>query len=142
MKITRIQLDPVSEEEYFMLAVVSADPDYKLSLSINTRFRTSLKSIQPIRITGNKGAENEFTRFSNVSAAKGISFTLVSNRSGKQFLVRKLKNVDFILRVSFTDNKKNIDQVINRLREIESITGVLKADPSVLNDIEAGYLSF
>ena len=49
-KITRLQLNAVPKEEDILFGIVSSDPDYKLSLSINKKFRISLKNISPLKI--------------------------------------------------------------------------------------------
>ncbi|MEI6047568.1 MAG: IPExxxVDY family protein [Bacteroidota bacterium] len=140
-KITRVQLKINHEDNFFLLGIVSTEPDYKLSFSINTKFRISLKNISPIRITGTTGYELTFSRFSDISKSAGIVFTLVSNRSGKNFLLKKLKNVDYLLQVHDSENEKNIDEITAGLREIESVNAVFNIDINALKDKNLQYLN-
>jgi hypothetical protein len=140
-KITRIQLKISGEDEFILLGIVSAEPDYKLSLSINKKLRISLKNITPVKITEDTGSEMLFSRFSSATASQGILFTLVSNRSGKYFLLKKLKNVDYIFMINNNENEYNIEQISSGLREIESVNAVFNVDINALKDKRLQYLT-
>jgi hypothetical protein len=140
-KVTRVQLKINQEDKFSLLGIVSAEPDYKLSLSINKKLRISLKNISPIKIAGNTGTELAFSRFSNISGSRGSVFTLVSNRSGKYFLLKKLKNVDYVLLVNDSENEYNIDTISSSLREIESLNAVFNVDVNALKDNKLQYLT-
>jgi hypothetical protein len=133
-KITRVQLNISQEETFFFLAIVTAEPDYKLSLSINSKLKIALKNIAPFKITDVKGSEHTFSRFSYTSGSGSTIFTLVSNRSGKSFLLKKLKNVDYILSIHFAEPNENIDKITSRIREIQTVNGVINIDPDTLKD--------
>jgi hypothetical protein len=46
-KVTRVKLNLEQNNEFILLGLVSAEPDYKLSLSLNKKFRISLKEYLP-----------------------------------------------------------------------------------------------
>jgi hypothetical protein len=140
-KITRVQLKISQEDEIFLLGIVSAEPDYKLSLSINKKLRISLKNISPIKITESAGSEMVFSRFSDISGSPGITYTLASNRSGKHFLFKKLKNVDYIFLVHNSEDESNIDRISSAMREIESVNAVFIVEMKSLKDKELQYLT-
>jgi hypothetical protein len=139
--ITRVQLKIREEEKFLLFGIVSAEPDYKLSLHINSKFRISLKNISPIRITDYIGTELIYSMFSDISGSPDIMFTLVSNRFGKIFLLKKLKNVDFILKVKYPEPEYNIEQVTAKLREIDSVSAVFNIDLNNFNDKKLQYLT-
>ena len=140
-KITRVQLNISDEDEFIMLGIVSTDPDYKLSLTLNKKLRLSLKTISPVMFTDESGAELIFSRFSDSAGAPDVIINLVSNRSGKKFLLRKLKNIDFILQLYDPGKSCNLENLILLLREIESVTGVFHLDLKSLKDKNLKYLS-
>ncbi len=140
-RITRVQLKISQEDEIFLLGIVSAEPDYKLSLSINKKLRISLKNISPIKITEGTGSEMVFSRFSDISGSPGIIYTLVSNRSGKYFLFKKLKNVDYIFLVHNSEDESNIDRISSAMREIESVNAVFIVEMKSLKDKKLQYLT-
>ena len=140
-KITRVQLKINQEDEIFLLGIVSAEPDYKLSLSINKKFRISLKNISPIKITDDAGYELVFSRFSDISGSPGIMYTLISNRSSKYFLLKKLKNVDYIFLLHTSEDESDTDRISSAVREIESVNAVFIVDIKSLKDKKLQYLT-
>lgn len=142
-RVTRVQLKTNHKVELLTLGIVSAEPDYKLSLSINKKFRISLKNISPVKITDETGSELAFSRFSD-SAATGSSeivFNLISNRYNSNFLLKKLKNVDYLFQIQDSENERNIEQVISGLREIDSVNAVFIIDFKAFKDKNLQYLN-
>ena len=123
-----------------MFGIVSSEPDYKLSLSLNKKFRISLKHISPVTITDDNGNELTFSRFSDSNGASDVIFSLISNRTGKNFLLKRLKNVDYIFRVQEPDIENNIDRITTNLKEIDSITAVFIIDSKSIKDKYLQYL--
>ncbi len=139
-KVTRLQLKFTQKDELFLLGIVSAEPDYKLALALNKKFGIALKSSSPLKMTGNKDSEHIFSRFSDLTDSPGRTFSLITNRSGKNFLLRQLQNVDYIIQLRDHYNKKDITQFISVLRETEEITAVFKLDPESIKDKNIQYL--
>jgi hypothetical protein len=133
-KITRVQLKISQKDEFILIGIVSAEPDYKLSLTLNKKFRISLKNISPVKITDDNGSELTFSRFSDSSGSPDIVFNLISNRSGKNFLLKKLKNVDYIFQVQDPDNENNINSITASLRETDTVTAVFRIDMNTIKD--------
>jgi hypothetical protein len=140
-RITRVQLKINQKDEFILLGIVSAEPDYKLSLSINKKFRISLKNILPLKITDDTGSELAFSRFSDSSKSPDIVFNLFSNRSDKSFLLKKLKNVDYIFQIQDAENENNTDQIAASLREIESVNAVFNIDINTFKDKNLQYIT-
>lgn len=140
-KIKRIKLKILQENDFILFGIVSTDPDYKLSLIFNKKFRISLKNISPVKIINDKGSELTFSRFSDSVGSPEIIYYLISNRSGKNFLLKKLKNVDYIFMIQNTDNEYSIEQITANLREIESVNAVFIIDIVNFNDKNLQYLT-
>ena len=139
-KITRVRLDISQSDKFYLIGLVSAEADYKLSLAINRKFRINLKNISPVSIKSDNGTGLTFSMFSETSGSKDNIFTLISNRSGNNFLLPKLKNIDYIFKVHDTENEKNIGQITDSLREIEAINAVFNIDLESLKDRNLIYL--
>jgi len=139
-KITRVQLKISHDEEVVMVGLVSSEPDYKLSLILNKKFRISLKNISPITISDADGNELIFSRFSDANGTPDVIFNLISNRSGKNFLLKKLKNIDYIFQVPGPDRENNIDLLTSTLKEIDSITAVFHINTNTIKDKNLHYL--
>jgi hypothetical protein len=140
-KVTRLKLIIERNDEYILLGIVSAEPDYKLSLSLNTKFGISLKNISPLRLTGDTNSELAFSRFSNNDDSSDLMFNLISNRTGKNFLLTKLKNIDYLLQIQIFEKVVNIKNITSSLREIDSVTAVFDININTIKDKNLHYLN-
>lgn len=140
-KVTRLKLDISQKNDIILMGLVSSEPDYKLSLSINKKFRISLKNTVPIKTFEGTESEHVFSRFSDPTGSPHIIFTLLSNRSGKNFLLKNLKNVDFIFQIHDSENEMNINQLTEKLKEIESVNAVFSIDINTFKDKNLHYLT-
>ncbi len=141
-KVTRLKLNIDQNNDYILLGIVSAEADYKLSLSLNKKFRISLKNISPVRINSEQNkSELTFSRFSNNDTPADFMFCLVSNRSGKSYLLNKLKNIDYLFQIQNPDNEVNLNDITSDLREIDTITAVFNIDLDSIKDKNLQYLT-
>jgi hypothetical protein len=133
-KVTRVRLQLDQINSFILLGLVSSEPDYKLSLAINKKFNISLKNIEPVKLTGDNDAELLFSRFSDSGESPDRIINLVSNRSGKNFLIKKLRNIDYIFHFNDPDNELSIEQLTSDLRNISTITAVFNIDSDSIRD--------
>jgi hypothetical protein len=140
-KITRIQLDDKANEEYTILGIVSSEADYKISQLLNKKLKLALKNNKALDVPGVNGMNLSFSRYSCTTGVPEISYNLISNRSDKNYLLKKLKNIDYILQIYCNDNKCDIDLLTKTLREIEKITAVFSLDPREIKDKNLAYLT-
>jgi hypothetical protein len=140
-KVTRLKLEDSSHNDILLIGLVSSEPDYKLSLSLNKQFRISLKSISPVNISESDKTEHHFSRFSDTSNSPDIIFSLISNRSGKNFLLKKLKNVDYLLHIHDSENEIDLNQLTASLRETESVNAVFIIDTDTFKDKNLHHLT-
>jgi len=139
-KIKRIQLDINQNYESVLFGIVSSEPDYKLSLALNKKFGISLKSISPVTLQENN-SELTFSRFSDCSGSPDLIYDLISNRTGKNFLLKKLRNIDYIFQIFDSGNDINSTKIITALREIDCITAVFNIDLKTIKDKCLQYLT-
>jgi hypothetical protein len=140
-KVTRVKLNNDQNNEFILLGLVSAEPDYKLSLSLNKKFRISLKSISPLRLSTEDKSEYIFSRFSNNDDRTDLIFVLVSNRYDKNYLLSKLKNIDYLLQIQISEKEVNLNLITSYLREIDTITAVFNINMNTLKDKNLHYLT-
>lgn len=138
-KVTKLKLNIDQNSNFILYGLVSADPDYKLSLSLNKKFRISLKSIPSLTLPGEEGV---FSRYSDAGDPDKPVFNLISNRSGKKHLINKLKNIDFLLQLLVPeDDETDISRITTGLREVENITAVFNIEPEKIKDKNLHYLN-
>jgi len=141
-KVKRIQLKTNHSQKSVMLGIVSPEPDYKLSLILNGKLRVSLKNIPPVIINDPSGTELTFSRFSDSTASPDLVYELISNRSGKYFLLKKLKNIDYIFHVYNPDNEVDINQLTALLKDVECVSAVFNIDPGTIKDRNLQHITF
>ncbi|HLP73474.1 MAG TPA: IPExxxVDY family protein [Bacteroidales bacterium] len=140
-KITRLRLDARQPDEYIVKGLVSAEPDYKISLLINRKFKISLKHADPLAVTTENGEPLLFSRYSSAQPDSEITYTLISNRNdSKNHLLRKFKNVDYIFVVHDPDSMLRQDELSTGLRDLETVTAIFSIDPHSIKDKNIGYL--
>jgi hypothetical protein len=140
-KVTRVKLNIEQNNDFVLLGLVSAEPDYKLSLSLNKKFGISLKNIPPLKLTAGTKSELAFSRFSNNNDNSDLIFSLISNRTGKNFLLNKLKNIDYLLQIQISENEIDLNNITSSLREIDTVTAVFNIDINTIKDKNLHYLT-
>jgi hypothetical protein len=139
-KVTRIHLKINTNEEYSLIGIVTTEPDYKLSLSLNDKLKISLKNYIPVEIKNEDGSRLNFSRFSDMKGAPDVIYNLISNRSDKKFLLAKFKKIDYFFQVQ-NPKYNNIEELTGTLREIDRITAVFSLDPKEIKDKNLLYLT-
>ena len=139
-RIKRIHLNMDNNENLFLYGIVSTEPDYKLSLALNKKIGISLKSKLPLNLSDESGNELIFSRFAYTNHSYNIVYSLISNRAGKQFLLKKLKNIDFLFQVHYSGSENKESELTAQLRETEAINAVFVVDALTLNDKNLQYI--
>jgi hypothetical protein len=140
VKVKRVQLKDNQTNDSDIIGIVSSEPDYKLSLALNRKLKISLKNDSPVVIRGESGVEMAFSRFSDIPAASNPGFDLTSNRSGKNFLLKKLKNIDFIFQVHNPGDEDTVKVITATLKKMECITAVFRIDSASVKDKNLQYI--
>jgi hypothetical protein len=136
-KITKIQLDLNNPDEFIIMGIVSAEPDYKVSLSINKKLGLSLKNIAPADLSGISPPEISFSRFSDDTGSPELIYFLIANRTGSNYLVKKLKNIDYLFIIHDLESPgddRDISPIVSRLKEADHITAVFSIDIDLIGE--------
>jgi len=139
-KITRIQLKVKRIDRFFLYGIVSSDPDYKLSLALNKKMGISLKNSTPLQLPDDTGIEHTFSRFSYINHSDDVAYNLISNRSGRQFLLKKLKNIDYIFQVHYPECEDCNSNISSLLKSTESVNAVFFIDTETFSDKNLHYI--
>jgi hypothetical protein len=140
-KVTRIQLDDHTDDEFAIFGLVSTEADYKLSQLLNKKLKITLRNVNTIDLKEVGRMKLSFSRYSDTSSSPEITFNLISNRSDKDYLLKKLKKIDYFFRINSFANRFNIEQLTSTLREIDRITAVFRLDPLEIKDKNLVYLT-
>lgn len=123
-KITRHTIDHDDPPPFFFLGVVSSEPDYRLSVMINRHLGTDLHRCPDEITVSTPAGTNKFPRF----ASENSRITLVSNRNAGSVLLRKLKNIDYLIVPCGQHERKETEELAASLRLISEITAVFIFD--------------
>ncbi len=129
-KITRHTIPGEERQVFFFLGVVSAEPDYRLSVLINRHLGTDLRRCDEEIAVQTDSGKPSFSRFTTVPP----ELSLVSNRSEGHILLRKLKNIDFFLLFCRKTERQKTEELATTLREIPEITAVFVLDSRKIDD--------
>ncbi|HLN21235.1 MAG TPA: IPExxxVDY family protein [Bacteroidales bacterium] len=134
-KITRLRLDKNGTDEFILIGLVSAEPDYKISLAINKKLHISLKNSDPVKIDDGK----TFSSFA-ATGTSGITYTLISNRTDNDMLLGKFKNVDYVFVVHDPEKEMKTKDLVISFRQTEYINAAFIMDPDSVKDKNFQYL--
>jgi hypothetical protein len=141
-KITKIPLMEKSEPEFTLFGIVSSEADYKLSQLLNNKFKISLRHNKDLEIAGNNGIKMSYSIYSFSSASPDISYNLISNKSEKTFLIKKLRKIDYFFQIFTSDINCNNEFMTKKIREIEKVTAVFLVETKDIKDKNLVYLKF
>ncbi|MBE0668305.1 MAG: IPExxxVDY family protein [Bacteroidales bacterium] len=129
-KITRHNILSAEPAEFMFLGIVTSEPDYRLSVMLNRQLGISLQHSSN-DIIGGSGEEPP--RFSVFSTSPPI-LSLISNKSRGNFLIKKLKTIDFFLTIHGVTSRAKADNLAALIRKNQDITAVFVFSSPEIND--------
>ena len=106
---TKFKLDFIDDNEDVFYGIVANTLDYKLALAINNKLNISLRCSTPIVPSDVDNPDIFFTKFSYKTKNSDMVIDLVSNRIANNYLLKKLKNIDFLFIIHFPESSEFID---------------------------------
>jgi hypothetical protein len=132
-KVTRVRLEEGKEGSLTVLGIVSAEPDYKLSLLINRMTGLSLRNATPVNLTLDE-EEGHFSRFLSSGESSAATHSLIRNRSEAGLLFKQLRNIDYIFVINDPESEADEGMITAQLRNTESVTGVFNLKAELIKD--------
>lgn len=136
-KITRHIIPAHEIPQFLFLGIVSAEPDYRISVMLNRHLGSGLRKCDHDVTAVTEGGENRFSCFVSIMPA----FSLVSNHGEGSTLIRKLRKIDFFLVISGAPDQKRAESLANTVRKIPEITAVFIFNSQTVNDINTSLLA-
>jgi len=129
-KITRHTIKSNETPAFLFLGIVSSEPDYRLSVMLNRHLGIDLRK-GPQEVSAGTGSEtHSFSVFTTTSPA----LSLISNRSVGITLLKKLKNIDFLLLINGVIDRKQAESLTASVRNIPEVTAVFLFDSRDFSD--------
>jgi hypothetical protein len=114
-KITKHIIKSEEVPAFLFLGIVSSEPDYRLSVLLNRHLGIDLRK-KPEEITEGSGEKTH-------------SYSVFTTA-----LLRKLKNIDFLLNIHGTPDRKLAETLAAAVRDIPEVTAVFMFDSRDLGD--------
>ncbi len=135
-KITRHTIPSEDIPQFLFLGIVSAEPDYRISVMLNRHLGAGLrKCANDVAAVTNSG-ETRFSCFVSDMPA----FTLVSNHCGGNILIRKLRKIDYFLVIGGAPDENRAENLAGSIRQIPEVTAVFVFNSRTVNDGNASLL--
>lgn len=128
-KITRHAIIDSGIPDYIFLGIVSAEPDYRLSVMLNRHLSIDLRHSQTDIREGKGTDETTWSHFTTTP----LTLSLVSNKSRGKILIKKLKNIDYLLVIHNAADRKNAGSLAAAVRKCPEVTAVF-----VFESLETG----
>ena len=132
-KIIKLSLN----RQFQLIGIVTNLSSYKLSWLINSNIEFNLAQLDDIVIENNNKTQNFSSYvFEDISE---VTYNLISNKSDNNILIKKLKNIDFFIKIepNLTDKQKN--NLIEKLKKIDNIISVLEIDTQNLSSTDYNF---
>ena len=131
---TKFKLDFIDDNEDAFYGIVANTLDYKLALAINNKINISLRCSTPIVPSDVDNPDIFFTKFSHKTKNSDMVIDLVSNRIANNYLLKKLKNIDFLFIIHFPESSEFIENCLSGIKEIPDVVSVFQIDISSQKD--------
>jgi len=136
-KITRHTISNEEIPAFIFLGIVSAEPDYRLSVLLNKHTGSDFrKNPEDITAISDK-ARHTFTSFISIRPA----YKLVSNKNGESLFLRRLGKIDFLLTIGGPSDIKKAEGLAAMIRKIPGVTAVFVFDSREAGDRNVSLLA-
>ena len=150
MAIHKIYIEDFEEDDYHIIAIHTSLEDYRLAYFLNRDLGICLsKSPLDIQFQSKEG-QATFIRFSFEDKIKVINWDLVQNKnevlgientqsqdlfsntknsfSSNAYLLSEYKKVDYFIKIGNAEKEVNINEIVSKINNIESIKMVYAID--------------
>ena len=109
------------ERDYMLVGIASHENDYRLSWALNKNLNFNFTKTDDLIINHpkHKIEINYSMYFSNDDSY--LNYYLISNKSEKGFLLPKMKNIDFVLKISGDANMDFLNELLKKLKHIDIV---------------------
>ncbi len=136
-KITRLTIPAEDIPQFLFLGIVSAEPDYRISVMLNRHLGAGLRKCNNDVTAVSDSGEHRFSCFASDTPA----FSLVSNHCDGNILIHKLRKIDFFLVISGAPDEKRAESLANTVRKIPGVTAVFVFSSRTVNDRNTALLA-
>jgi hypothetical protein len=135
-KFTRHKIGSREIPDFIFLGIVSSEPDYRLSVMLNRHLGIDLRHSQTDISDETGPSDQRYSRFTT----NPVTLSLVSNRNQGKSLIRKLKNIDYLLILHGPPDRKQAEALAASVRRSSEVTAVFVFESKEINDSNLSLL--
>ena len=136
-KITRHIIPAEDVQPFLFLGIVSAEPDYRISVMLNRHLGTGLRKCDSDITAVTESGKHRFSCFVSDAPA----FSLISNHCEGNILIRKLRKIDFLMVIGGAPDEKSAESLATTIRKIAGVTAVFLFSSRTVNDRNISLLA-
>jgi hypothetical protein len=139
-KILKLQQD--REPDYRIVGISTGQKDYKLGHALNKTFNLNFIRIDDVELnTGRPGSYTVHTCLTS-DGEDGEIYYIIANRdhSGTGFFIPEMREIDYFLLMAGITASFQMNELINRIRQIPAINGAYSIEHSTLKSVDAFLL--
>ncbi len=114
---------------YKVLGISSHENDYRLSWALNRKLDLQFRKTDNLLIRSANEGDKEFSVFQSDGNGNLLKLNLISNRCADGFLIREMKNIDFILQIFGDIDQDELDTIAAKLKTINLVSTVFEIIP-------------
>jgi hypothetical protein len=133
----KAKIHTISEEDDFkLIAIATHLNDYKISWLLNEEMNCKFQQSNDLLITDQiNNRTNKFGVYIYENGTDSI-FTLYSNHTENEILLKSIKNIDYILKYQGQLSNNQFKQFIDKMKKLKNILTVIEIDKSKLKPKE------
>ncbi|MCG8411725.1 MAG: IPExxxVDY family protein [Bacteroidales bacterium] len=106
---------------YILIGIASHQNDYRLTWALNDKLNYNFIKTKDLVVYDSKlKVERSFVTY-YLSDKPELNCYLIANKSEQGFLLSNMKNIDFILKISYDESVEFIKDLLIKLREIDVV---------------------
>jgi hypothetical protein len=129
-KVTRHTIFSAEPAEFLFLGLVTSEPDYRLTVMLNRQLSISLQHNDIDIVAGSGDDAPHFSVFTT----SPLMLSLVTNRIPGNFLIRKLKTIDYFLVIHGVPDRVKAENLAAQIRKHPDITAVFLFNSTLIAD--------
>ena len=129
-KLIKLSIDT----NFSLIGISTRLSAHKLSWLLNTQLETNFKQVGDLLL-----ADIHYAVYEH-NAKSDLTYKLIENKNNSGTLIKKLNNIDYLLKVEGDFSEKHIENLVKKIRETDNIIACLSINNQNLKQKELDLL--
>ena len=119
--------------DFVLIGISSHEKDYRICWALNQKLGLELIKTDPLEIKDKKQEDaSSFSLFVCERPDEFMEYLIIANRSEKGLLIPEQKQMDYFFVIKGEMDDEQIEEMVNKIKEINFVLTAVRIDPSVL----------